>query len=81
MPLRALARVNLAAIERNVARLQAGLTGGAELAAVVKGNGYGHGPAAGGAGGARRWGAARSPSRPPARRPSFAPAGSTRRCS
>ena len=44
MPLRALARVNLAAIERNVARLRAGLTGGAELAAVVKGNGYGHGP-------------------------------------
>ena len=46
MALRALARVNLAAIERNVARLRAGLSGGAELAAVVKGNGYGHGPAA-----------------------------------
>jgi len=45
MALRALARVNLAAIERNVAHLRAGLTGGAELAAVVKGNGYGHGPA------------------------------------
>jgi alanine racemase len=44
MPLRALARVNLAAIERNVARLEAGLSGGAGLAAVVKGNGYGHGP-------------------------------------
>ena len=43
MALRALARVNLAAIERNVARLRSGLTGGAELAAVVKGNGYGHG--------------------------------------
>jgi alanine racemase len=43
MALRALARVNLAAIERNVARLRAGLSGGAELAAVVKGNGYGHG--------------------------------------
>jgi alanine racemase len=43
MPLRALARVNLAAIERNVARLRAGLSGGAELVAVVKGNGYGHG--------------------------------------
>jgi alanine racemase len=41
---RALARVNLAAIERNVARLRAGLSGGAGLAAVVKGNGYGHGP-------------------------------------
>jgi alanine racemase len=46
MPLRALARVNLAAIERNVARLRAGLSGGAGLAAVVKGNGYGHGPLA-----------------------------------
>ncbi|HUA70803.1 MAG TPA: alanine racemase [Solirubrobacteraceae bacterium] len=44
MSLRALARVNLAAIERNVARLDAGLSGGAGLAAVVKGNGYGHGP-------------------------------------
>ncbi|HEY1516323.1 MAG TPA: alanine racemase [Solirubrobacteraceae bacterium] len=44
MPLRALARVNIAAIERNVARLRGGLAGGAQLAAVVKGNGYGHGP-------------------------------------
>ena len=43
MPLRALARVNVAAIERNVARLRAGLSGGAQLAAVVKGDGYGHG--------------------------------------
>jgi alanine racemase len=41
--LRALARVNLAAIERNAARLRAGLVGGAELCAVVKGDGYGHG--------------------------------------
>jgi alanine racemase len=41
--LRALARVNLAAIERNVARLRAGLTGGAGVCAVVKANGYGHG--------------------------------------
>jgi alanine racemase len=40
---RALARVNLAAIERNAARLRAGLTGGASLCIVVKGNGYGHG--------------------------------------
>jgi alanine racemase len=40
---RALARVNLAAIERNVARLRAELTDAAELCAVVKGNGYGHG--------------------------------------
>jgi alanine racemase len=44
MALRALARVNLAAIERNVARLSSGLSGGAALAAVVKGTGYGHGP-------------------------------------
>jgi alanine racemase len=43
MALRSLARVNLAAIERNVARLSSGLSGGAALAAVVKGNGYGHG--------------------------------------
>jgi alanine racemase len=40
---RALARVNLAAIERNVSRLRAGLAGGAALCAVVKADGYGHG--------------------------------------
>jgi alanine racemase len=40
---RALARVNLAAIERNVARLSGRLQGGAALCAVVKGDGYGHG--------------------------------------
>jgi alanine racemase len=44
MPLRALARVNLAAIERNVARLRRQLNGAA-LCAVVKGDGYGHGAA------------------------------------
>ena len=43
MPLRALARVNLAAIERNVARLNGELVGGAGLCAVVKADGYGHG--------------------------------------
>ncbi len=43
MTLRALARVNVAAIERNVDRLIGGLTGGAALCAVVKGDGYGHG--------------------------------------
>ncbi len=43
MALRALARVNLAAVERNVARLRAALTGGAGLCAVVKADGYGHG--------------------------------------
>jgi alanine racemase len=41
--LRAVARVNLAAISRNVARLRAGLTGRAQLCAVVKADGYGHG--------------------------------------
>ena len=48
---RALARVNLAAIERNCARLRRELRDGAELAAVVKADGYGHGavPAAGAA--------------------------------
>jgi alanine racemase len=44
--LRALARVNVAAIERNVARLRRSLAGGAELCAVVKADGYGHGAAA-----------------------------------
>jgi alanine racemase len=43
MALRALARINLAAIERNCARLARELGGGAELAAVVKADGYGHG--------------------------------------
>jgi alanine racemase len=40
---RALARVNLAAIERNVGRLRRELVDGAELCAVVKADGYGHG--------------------------------------
>jgi alanine racemase len=57
MALRALARVNLAAIERNVSRLCEALTGGAGLCAVVKADGYGHGAvpvaAAALAGGAR----------------------------
>ncbi|HEY2653874.1 MAG TPA: alanine racemase [Solirubrobacteraceae bacterium] len=43
MPLRALARVNLAAIERNVTRLREVLDERTELCAVVKGDGYGHG--------------------------------------
>jgi alanine racemase len=46
MPVRALARVNLAALERNVVRLRSVLRGSTELCAVVKGNGYGHGAAA-----------------------------------
>ena len=46
MPLRALARVDLGAIERNAARLRAGLAGGARLCAVVKADGYGHGAVA-----------------------------------
>ena len=45
MAVRALARVNLAAIERNVARLRAALSAGAGLCAVVKADGYGHGAA------------------------------------
>ncbi|MBX5470017.1 MAG: alanine racemase [Thermoleophilaceae bacterium] len=40
---RALARVDLGAIERNCARLRAQLAGGAQLCAVVKADGYGHG--------------------------------------
>jgi alanine racemase len=42
MALRAVAEVNLAAIERNVARLLSEL-GGAELCAVIKADAYGHG--------------------------------------
>jgi alanine racemase len=40
---RAVARVNVAAIERNCARLRGELNSGAELCAVVKADGYGHG--------------------------------------
>jgi alanine racemase len=40
---RAVARVNLAAIERNVARLREATGPGVELSAVVKADGYGHG--------------------------------------
>jgi alanine racemase len=43
VPRRALARVNLAAMERNAARLRGALTDGAELGCVVKADGYGHG--------------------------------------
>jgi alanine racemase len=43
--LRAQARVNLAAIERNCERLRDELHGGAKLCAVVKADGYGHGVA------------------------------------
>ena len=43
MPVRALARVNLAAIERNVHTLRTQLADGAALCAVVKADGYGHG--------------------------------------
>jgi alanine racemase len=48
---RALARVNLAAIERNCARLRAELEEGCHLCVVVKADGYGHGavPSAGAA--------------------------------
>jgi alanine racemase len=43
MPVRAVARVNLAAIERNVARLLSLLDSRTMLCAVVKADGYGHG--------------------------------------
>lgn len=43
MQVRALARVNLAALQRNVQRLRGALTGGARLGVVVKADGYGHG--------------------------------------
>ena len=45
---RALARVNLAAIERNAQRLTQALHDDARLCAVVKADGYGHGAAAAG---------------------------------
>jgi len=45
MTMRALARVNVAAIERNVARLTA-VAAPARMCAVVKADGYGHGAAA-----------------------------------
>jgi alanine racemase len=43
VPERAIAHVDLGAVERNCAHLRSLLTGGAELCAVVKANGYGHG--------------------------------------
>jgi alanine racemase len=43
VPARAVARVDLAAIERNCARLTRGLVPGAAFGAVVKADGYGHG--------------------------------------
>ena len=43
MALRALARVNVAAIKRNVVTLRSGLSAGAKLCAVVKANASGHG--------------------------------------
>jgi alanine racemase len=43
MPVRALARVNLAAIERNIRRLRDSLAPGTRMCAVVKADAYGHG--------------------------------------
>jgi alanine racemase len=43
VPVRALARVNLAAIERNVSLLRSSLADGTAFCAVVKADGYGHG--------------------------------------
>src|ERR1700749_324856 len=45
MALRALARINLAAIERNVEALRARLNDGTQLCAVVKADASGHGAA------------------------------------
>ncbi|HEV2820901.1 MAG TPA: alanine racemase [Solirubrobacteraceae bacterium] len=45
MPLRALAAVNVAAIERNVARFARELPAACRICAVVKAEGYGHGAA------------------------------------
>jgi alanine racemase len=45
VPERALARVSRAAVEANCALLASKLTGGAQLCAVVKAGGYGHGAA------------------------------------
>ena len=47
VPLRAVARVDVGAIERNAARLRAGLAGGRRAVRVVKADGYGHGAVAG----------------------------------
>lgn len=44
--MRSVARINLAAIERNVARMRATLTPGTAFCAVVKADGYGHGAVA-----------------------------------
>ena len=46
MPERALARVDLAAVSHNCTALGSRLTDGAELCAVVKAGGYGHGAVA-----------------------------------
>jgi alanine racemase len=43
VPVRALARVNLAAVQRNAQRLRSVLRKGARLGVVVKADGYGHG--------------------------------------
>ena len=51
---RAVARIDLGAVERNCARLKAELGDGAELCAVVKADGYGHGADACADGGAGR---------------------------
>src|SRR3954447_10329103 len=55
---RAVARIDLGAVERNCARLKAELSAASDLWAVVRADGYGHGPDAGApaglAGGATR---------------------------
>jgi alanine racemase len=63
--MRAIARVDVGAVERNCARLKRTLSSGAELCAVVKADGYGHGAdacaAAALAGGATRLAVATGP--------------------
>lgn len=44
--MRSVARINLAAVERNVVRMRAALTPGTAFCAVVKADGYGHGAVA-----------------------------------
>ena len=79
MPLRATAAVNLAAIERNVATLRRRLAAGAELCAVVKADGYGHG-AAQAAGAALAVAPRRSRLQPPTRPVRCARRASRHRC-
>ena len=76
---RAVARIDFEAVRANCARLKAELSGGAELCAVVKADGYGHG-ADGCANAALAGGASGWPWPPPARPNRSGAASSTSRC-